>query len=147
MVEEQHQVKFRRLLKWFSVTGLIHTLISVAVFVLSLLNYLLGYDAFYNSIQILSTITLFNSVIWLICAIILFMVAKKLNNPKSVKNTRIILSISILFVLTPDILMVILFYIPELSNNSLINIIGFISPVLVFLGWFIGKRMGKKLRK
>lgn len=139
------KVPFARLLKCFSVTGLIHTLISVAVFVLSALNF--AYETTYYNyyIGILSTITLFNSLIWLICAILLIMVAKRLNNPKSVKNTRKILFLSVLFVLTPNIVMVILFWLPILKGTLLINVIGFISPVLVFIGWFIGKRLGKKI--
>ena len=141
------KVPFARLLKWFSVTGLIHTLISVAIFVLSALN--VAYETHYYNyyIRILSTITLFNSLIWLICAILLIIVAKRLNNPKSVGNTRKILILSVLFVLTPDIVMVILFWLPILKESYLISIIGFISPVLVFIGWFIGKRLGKKIIK
>lgn len=138
---------FARLLKWFSVTGLIHTLISVAVFVLSALNVANQTHYYDYYIGILSAITLFNSLIWLICAILLMLVAKKLNNPKSVKSTRKILFLSILFVLTPDILLVILYWLPMLKGTLLINIIGFASPVLVFIGWFIGKRLGKKIIK
>ncbi|MCQ3908975.1 MAG: hypothetical protein MJ200_05690 [Mycoplasmoidaceae bacterium] len=88
---------------------MIHTLISVAVFILSAMNVAYQTHEYDYYIGILSTITLFNSLIWLICAILLIMVAKKLNNPKSVKNTRKILFLSVLFVLTPDIIMVILF--------------------------------------
>lgn len=144
---QNQKVPFAKLLKWFSVTGLVHTLISVAVFVLSLINYLEGKTVFYFTLQILSLVTLFNSIIWLICAIVLIIVAKRLNNPKSVKNTRIVLLVSVWFVLTPDILAVILFWLPMLKDSALINIIGFVSPVLVFLGWFIGKRLGKKIIK
>ncbi len=122
-------------------------MISVAIFVLSALN--VAYETHYYNyyIRILSTITLFNSLIWLICAILLIIVAKRLNNPKSVGNTRKILILSVLFVLTPDIIMVVLFWLPILRESYLISIIGFISPVLVFIGWFIGKRLGKKIIK
>ncbi|MCQ3915435.1 MAG: hypothetical protein MJ195_01490 [Mycoplasmoidaceae bacterium] len=109
----------------------------------------MAYETHYYNyyIRILSTITLFNSLIWLICAILLIIVAKRLNNPKSVGNTRKILILSVLFVLTPDIIMVVLFWLPILRESYLISIIGFISPVLVFIGWFIGKRLGKKIIK
>lgn len=132
-------------LKAFNITGLIHTIISVAVFVLSVLNYVYQTNYYYRTIEILSSVTLLNSLIWLICGFILIKNAKHLNNKESIKKTRLMLLICLLFVLSPDIVMVVLFYIPSLSGNKLINLIGFISPVLVFLGWFLGKKLGKRI--
>lgn len=139
--------KFAKTLKRFNTAGLIHTLISVSVFVMSLLNYLYEKTIFYYTIEVLSIVTLVNSIIWLACAIILILVAKELNNPTSVSQTRKILGVSMVFVLWPDIIMVIIFFLPFLQANPLINIAGVVSPVMVFIGWFIGKHMGKKLVK
>ncbi|MBQ0045755.1 MAG: hypothetical protein KBS35_02600 [Mycoplasma sp.] len=139
--------KLDKRIKRFNVTGLIHTLISVAMFVMSAINFVYQKEIFYYTLRGLSIATLVNSIIWLWCAIRLFIAAKQLNNPKSVKNTRVILSLSVIFVLTPDILAVLLYWLPVLKGFVLINLIGFISPVLVFIGWFVGKHLGKKLKK
>lgn len=144
---QEKLTKLDKRIKRFNVAGLIHTLISVAMFVMSAINYVYQEKIFYYTLRGLSIATLFNSIIWLYCAIRLFVAAKQLNNPKSVKNTRIILAISVLLVLTPDILSVTLYWLPMLSGYVLINLIGFISPVLVFIGWFVGKHLGKKLKR
>lgn len=144
---ENTKIPHEKLIKWFNATGLIHTIISVSVFVLSLLNYIYGKEIFHNTIAILSTITLLNSVIWLVCALMMFAVAHQLKSEYSVAKIRLILFLSILFVLTPDLLVLIVFWLPMLKDQLWINFIGMISPVLVFIGWFIGKRVGKKSKR
>ena len=139
--------KLDKRIKRFNVTGLIHTLISVAMFVMTAINFAYEKEIFYYTLRGLSIATLVNSIIWLWCAIRLFIAAKQLNNPKSVKNTRVILALSVILVLTPDTLAVLLYWLPMLKDLVLINIIGLISPVLVFIGWFVGKHLGKKLKK
>lgn len=144
---KQNTKPFSRLVKWFNATGLIHTLISISVFVLSLLFILYEDSVFRTATQILSTITLFNSVIWLICAFVMIIVAHRLKAKNSVAKTRILLILSIFFVLAPDILLVILLYLPQLKDATWVYILGMINPLLVFIGWFIGKRIGKGINK
>lgn len=146
MVMEQNLTKTQKVIKWFNKTGFIHTLISVVVFAMSLVNYLAGKPEFYLSIQILSVITLFNSLIWIICGLLLIVLAGRVHvQDKSVAKVRWTLFLSLWFVLTPDILMVVLFYLPSLSGEGWINFIGMVSPLLVFIGWFMGKHLAKKM--
>lgn len=144
---QQTVSKLDKRIKRFNVTGLIHTLISLSMIVMTAINIIYQETIFYYTLRGLSIATLVNSIIWLWCAIRLFIAAKQLNNPKSVKNTRIILALSVVLVLTPDTLAVLLYWLPMLSDLVSINLIGFISPVLVFIGWFVGKHLGKKLKK
>lgn len=146
MVMEQNLTKTQKVIKWFNKTGFIHTLISVVVFAMSLVNYLAGKYEFYLSIQILSVITLFNSLIWIICGLLLIILAGRVHvQDKSVAKVRWTLFLSLWFVLTPDILMVVLFYLPWLKTADWINFIGMVSPLLVFIGWFMGKHLAKKM--
>ncbi|XQP56027.1 MAG: hypothetical protein ACOQNY_01410 [Mycoplasmoidaceae bacterium] len=143
---EQNLTKTQKVIKWFNKTGFIHTLISVVVFAMSLVNYLAGKYEFYLSIQILSVITLFNSLIWIICGLLLIILAGRVHvQDKSVAKVRWTLFLSLWFVLTPDILMVVLFYLPWLKTADWINFIGMVSPLLVFIGWFMGKHLAKKM--
>lgn len=139
--------KLDKRIKRFNATGLIHTLISIAMLVMTTINLIYDKTIFYYTLRGLSIATLINSIIWLYCAIRLFIAAKQLNNPKSVKNTRRILAISVILVLTPDTLAVLLYWLPMLKDLALINLIGLLSPLLVFIGWFVGKHLGKKLKK
>lgn len=141
------QQKINKNIKAFSITGLVHTLITVVSFAFSLVDVIRQEWTFYWTIRFLSFAQLINSIIWIVCASLLINRAKQLNNPKSVSNTRVILLMSILFVLTPDIIMVLLFWLPGLKEYILINIINFISPVLVFIGWFVGNLMCRRIKK
>lgn len=140
MVQDQSVI--RKILRWFNLAGLIHTLISISILVLSILNIL--HDEYHKMIQTLSLVTIVNSAIWVILGLILLVFANSLDSGHSTFYNRLVLFIAIWLVLTPDIVTTTIFYLPQLKEAKFINFIAMVSPILVFIGWIIGKHLGKK---
>lgn len=147
MTKSKEQKSIHRLLNVFNIAGIIHTTITVCTVALVILFILSLKPSYITAIEVLSTITWFNSLIWLICGIILVVKAKKLNNPVSVARTRMILIAAICLLLVPDTLLMILSYTPVPETNEWIGLVYIASPICGFIGWFIGRRIGKKIKQ
>lgn len=139
--------KVHRLLRTFNITGLIHTLITISTVVMVILFVVTINWRCIIAMEVLSTVTWFNSVIWVVCAIMLVVKAKKLNNPDSVAHTRRILIAALLLILLPDTLIMALWFTPLPKDNYLVSIISLASPICGFIGWFIGTSIGRKIKK